>query len=157
MIGDQEEVCPLSRRMMSQSVSPPLQRGIRFLLHPLPRSLSSSFAAVLPSYEGMMRAYHVPHVRHSGLGPFSCTGGLKSMTGENGAPVPSAWGVTASSALILDDAYEGLLLLTVPPTLAPIRLDAGRNTGPSRFRYPCMVGFIVRELLDNSSQNRPAS
>jgi len=57
------------------------------------------------------------------------------MTGENGAPVPSAWGVTASSALILDDAYEGLLLLTVPPTLAPIRLDAGRNTGPSRFRY----------------------
>ena len=31
---------------------------------------------------------------------------------------------------------EVRILLTLPLTLAPIRLDAGRNTGPSRFRYP---------------------
>ena len=36
----------------------------------------------------------------------------------------------------LDNTYKGSHLLTMPLTLAPIRLDAGRNTGPSRFRYP---------------------
>ena len=60
---------------------------------------------------------------------------------------------------ILDDTYKGSHLLTMPLTLAPIRLDAGRNTGPSRFRYPFFTteGYIVRGLLDDSFPNRHTS
>ena len=39
-------------------------------------------------------------------------------------------------SFILDDTYRGLHLLTVPLTLAPIRLDAGRSTVSSRFSAP---------------------
>ena len=62
-------------------------------------------------------------------------------TGENGAPVPVAATEPDSifDPLFLDDTYKGSHLLTMPLTLAPIRLDAGRNTGPSRFRYPLLT------------------
>ena len=57
------------------------------------------------------------------------------MTGENGAPVPAAIEPDSTfGSFLVDDTYRGLHLLTLPLTLDPIRLDAGRNTGPSRFR-----------------------
>lgn len=42
------EVCPLSRGVMSQPLSPPLQRGIRFLHRHLPTSRSVALAIDLP-------------------------------------------------------------------------------------------------------------
>lgn len=43
------EVCPLSRGMIFQSLSPPLQRGIRFLHRHLPTSRSVALTIDLPS------------------------------------------------------------------------------------------------------------
>jgi hypothetical protein len=45
-------------------------------------------------------------------------------------------------SFILDDTFRGSLTLTMPSTLAPIRLDAGRHTVPSRFWYPSEDGRI---------------
>lgn len=45
---DQVEVCSLSRRMMFQPVSQPLQLGFRFLHHPIPASPTAHLAACLP-------------------------------------------------------------------------------------------------------------
>src|SRR5271157_1734589 len=66
------------------------------------------------------------------------------MTGENGTPVPAATTEPTSifGSFFLDDTYRGLHLLTVPLTLAPIRRDAGRSTGPSQFRHPSEDGGI---------------
>jgi len=57
---DQGEVGPLSRRVMFQPVSRPLQSGIRFFPHPLPARLSFGLAAVLPPEGEAVRAYRVP-------------------------------------------------------------------------------------------------
>jgi len=48
----QEEVCPLSRGMMFQSLSAPLQEGIRFFLTPLPAPAWAFLAVRLPSVSG---------------------------------------------------------------------------------------------------------
>jgi hypothetical protein len=49
--GHLPEVCSLSRPMMFQSVSAPLQHGIRFLWPLIPASPSSCLTAVLPRRE----------------------------------------------------------------------------------------------------------
>jgi hypothetical protein len=83
------------------------------------------------------------------------------MTGENGTPVPAATPEPNSifGSFILDDTYRGLHLLTMPLTLALIRLDAGRSTVSSRFRHPSFAtaGYIFRGLLDDSFPNRHTS
>ncbi len=83
------------------------------------------------------------------------------MTSENGTPVPAATTEPNSifGSFFLDDTYRGLHQLTMPLTLAPIRLDAGRSTGPSRFRHPSLktAGYIVRGLLNDSFPNRYTS
>ena len=48
----QEEVCPLSREIMLQSLSAPLQDGIRFFLIPLPASPWAFLAVRLPTVPG---------------------------------------------------------------------------------------------------------
>src|SRR5437667_12098772 len=50
-VGHLLEVCSLSRPMMFQSVSAPLQRGLRFFWSLLPASPSSRLTAVLPQRE----------------------------------------------------------------------------------------------------------
>src|SRR5437867_9781714 len=52
VLKDLAEVCPLSRRMMLQSLSTPLQGSIRFFRVPLPASLSASLAGRFPFREG---------------------------------------------------------------------------------------------------------
>lgn len=83
------------------------------------------------------------------------------MTDENGTSVPAVFMEPDSifGSFILDDTYRGLHLLTVPLTLAPIRLDAGRSTGPSQFRHPSWktAGYILRGLLNDSFPNRYTS
>src|SRR5580704_4358442 len=72
---DQEEVCPLSRRVMSLPVSKPLQLGLCFLPHPLPALPSARFTARLPLREQygltVFRMYD-----RNGTGPSSCTGSV---------------------------------------------------------------------------------
>jgi hypothetical protein len=67
---DLAEVCPLSRGMMVQSLSVPLQDGIRFFRVPLPASLSASLARSFPFWEqygfSVFRASN-----RCGLGPLS--------------------------------------------------------------------------------------
>jgi len=58
------EVCPLSCGMMSQSLSPPLQRGVRFLHRHLPTSHSVALTIDLPhlvAERGDFWAYRVPY------------------------------------------------------------------------------------------------
>src|SRR4051794_7487926 len=46
---DQTEVCPLSRGVMSQPLSAPLQRSLRFLRHPLPAQSTAFLTVRLPA------------------------------------------------------------------------------------------------------------
>lgn len=49
-------------------------------------------------------------------------------------------------------------MLTMPLTLAPTRVDAGRHAILSRFRHsPSGEGYIVRGLLDGPLPARPTS
>ncbi len=64
---DQLEVCPLSRGMMSQPLSGPLQPGIRFFQHPIPAQPTAFLAVRLPEPNcapAAIRAYHVPCALH---------------------------------------------------------------------------------------------
>jgi hypothetical protein len=47
------EVCPLSRGANLEPLSAPLQRGIRFLQHPLPAIPSVGLATALPVRENI--------------------------------------------------------------------------------------------------------
>ncbi len=57
---DRAEVGSLSRRVMLQPVSAPLQDGIRFVRIPLPAAPSAFLAVSLPLLTAR-RVYHVPH------------------------------------------------------------------------------------------------
>jgi hypothetical protein len=48
VMPDQREVCPLSRGVMLQPLSVPLQNGLRFLPPPLPAALSAHLAGCFP-------------------------------------------------------------------------------------------------------------
>lgn len=64
---DREEVCPLSRGMMLQSLSTRLQDGVCFFLIPLPAPPWAEPCGLL-SPKGAIRVYHVPLVKHVGVG-----------------------------------------------------------------------------------------
>ncbi|RQT50361.1 hypothetical protein DF050_19240 [Burkholderia cepacia] len=63
---DQTEVCPLSREVMSQPLSGPLQPDIRFFRPPIPAQSSASLAVRLPAKQRLatIQAYHVPGMSH---------------------------------------------------------------------------------------------
>lgn len=67
---DLAEVCPLSRRAMSQPVSRPLQTGVRFLRVPLPTALTAFLTVRLP-LSAARWAYPVPHESSDGADPSS--------------------------------------------------------------------------------------
>ncbi len=149
---DQEEVCPLSRPVMLQSVSWRLPPGICFLLHPLPARPLSGLTTVLPwlketSGLTMFRSCENERFRF----PLLRRQRSVSMTEESGAPVPRCNSGETSVLPLLsrNGACEGSLALTLPPTLAPYRLDAGSSALSSRFaQRPSGHGYIVRELFD---------
>ena len=75
MRKDHEEVCPLSRGMMLQSLSVPLQGGVRFVLNPVPAPPLADLAACCPRGE----RYGVPtfHLqKYVGLGACYGPGGV---------------------------------------------------------------------------------
>ena len=67
---DHEEVCPISREVILQPLSIPLQNGLRFFLVPLPAAPTVSLAVHLP-FPATLRAYPVPHIFQSEADPFS--------------------------------------------------------------------------------------
>jgi hypothetical protein len=67
-MNDHAEVCPLSRPTMQQSVSSPLQEGVRFFRNPLP-AVPTAFLAVRLPLPAALRAYPVPHEFQSGTDP----------------------------------------------------------------------------------------
>lgn len=78
---DQLEVCPLSREVMSQPLSGPLQPGIRFFQPPIPAQPTAFLAVRLPGPNcapAAIRAYHVPCALHDWVRACLFTGGLKA-------------------------------------------------------------------------------
>lgn len=65
---DHEEVCPLSRGVISQPLSIQLQNGVRFFLVPLPAAPTVFLAVHLP-LPAALRAYPVPLIFLSGADP----------------------------------------------------------------------------------------
>lgn len=133
--SDPPEVCTLSRPMIFQSVSVPLQSGIRFFWHLIPISSSSRLTAFLPLRE------------RSGLTTFrwNDTTGLGSLCTPKVLSVHDAAPLRLRSDLVQpckhlrvvnsDDASnESSDVLTLPITLALIRRDAGRRVLLSRFK-----------------------
>src|SRR6202795_2201019 len=84
---DHEEVCPLSRRVMLQPVSRPLQPGIRFFPVPVPAPPWADLAACCPRGE----RYGVSTFRlwkYVGLGACSGPGGIWVTKAESRNAVP---------------------------------------------------------------------
>jgi len=122
-VGHLPEVCTLSRPMMFQSVSIPLQSGIRFFWHLIPISSSSHLTAFLPLRE----RYGLTTFRQND------TTGLGSLSTPKVLNVHDAASPRLRSDLIqpckhlrvvtFDDASnESSDVLTLPVTLALIRL-----------------------------------
>lgn len=65
---DHEEVCPISRRVIFQPLSPRLQGGVRFFLNPLP-AVPTVFLAVHLPFPAVLQAYPVPRIFQSGADP----------------------------------------------------------------------------------------
>ncbi|AVK72210.1 hypothetical protein BJN34_0135 [Cupriavidus necator] len=71
--------------MMFQSLSGPLQPGIRFFQPPIPAQPTAFLAVRLPepnSTRAAIRAYHVPHALHDWVRACLFAGGLKAMYSE---------------------------------------------------------------------------
>jgi hypothetical protein len=86
-MNDRAEVCPLSRRAMSQPVSRPLQPGIRFLRIPLPTAPTAFLAVRLPLLAGLW-AYPVPHEYPSGADPSASPAVVLSMMVQYSETIP---------------------------------------------------------------------
>jgi hypothetical protein len=115
--GPQREVCPLSRAVMLQPLSAPLQNGIRFLPGPIPAALSACLAAHFPSTPlaygagrttGLPRSADVPEWVRSCLD----AGGSTSAPEEFEAPGPdhAPFGPSGSAACACS-------CVTAPPML----------------------------------------
>uniref|UniRef100_A0A494G966 Uncharacterized protein n=1 Tax=Solanum lycopersicum TaxID=4081 RepID=A0A494G966_SOLLC len=78
---DQLEVCSLSRGMMFQPLSGPLQPGVRFLQPPIPAQPTAFLTVRLPESNctpAAIRAYHVPCALHDWVRACLSAGGHTS-------------------------------------------------------------------------------
>ena len=139
-MNDHAEVCPPSRRAMSQPVSHPLQTGIRFLRTPLPTAPTAFLAVRLP-LPATRWAYPVPHKSQDGADPSNSTGGIVSMMAHVAKAIPAAHLLVQACQhvwLVLDDdAFRTFTCVgRTHPSLAPPRLCAGRFRFASRLGVP---------------------
>ena len=91
---DQLEVCPLSRGMMFQSLSGPLQPSIRFFQPPIPAQPTAFLAVRLPEpncTRAAIRAYHVPHALHDWVRTCLFAGGLTTTYSDHSAEYPATY------------------------------------------------------------------
>jgi hypothetical protein len=138
---DHEEVCPISRGVIFQSLSPRLQRGVRFFLNPLPAAPTVFLAVHLP-FPAVLRAYPVPHVFLSGADPSFFAGGTLSMMTHSQRAIPdrlpfwfkpiSTFGLSCITTFNRGSRYVD----RTRSSLAPLRLCAGRFHLPSRVGVP---------------------
>ena len=113
--------------------------------------------------QGAIRTYSVPLNRQDGLGPL-CTPavdriGRSAHDGKVQSSRSHSKRATQHIRLcFFYGAYEHSYFLTMPSSLAPLRLYAGRCTVASRFRcQPCGCGYIVRGLDDESAEQAYAA
>ena len=117
------EVSSLSRGVMSQPLSDPLQAGLRFLPRPLPAAPSAHLAARLPSRED--DGLTTLHRRNPAwVRPRLYAGGTSSAPGEFGAPGPGHvpfWSkpISTFGLSFVYDAYGGSPGLAIPRAPGP--------------------------------------
>ena len=100
---DQLEVCPLSRGMMFQPLSGPLQPDVRFLQPPIPTQPTAFLAVRLPEpyrAPAAIWAYHVPCTLQDRVRACLSTGGLLTTYPEFSAGYPTTY--------LLVSAYQQL-------------------------------------------------
>ncbi len=91
---DQLEVCPLSRGMMFQPLSGPLQPGIRFLQPPIPAQPTAFLTVRLPEpyrAPAAIRAYHVPYTLQDWVRTRLSAGGPMTTYSEFPAEYPTTY------------------------------------------------------------------
>lgn len=135
MSRDHKDVCTLSRKVMFQPLSVPLQNGIRFFLVPVPAAPRADFAACCPSRERYrVSTFHLQ--KCIGLGACSGPGGLwvTSAYGENAAPTSSTfWFKRQPFALVANHGpYRRFKCFHRTDYLALIRRMAARRVRLSR-------------------------
>ena len=152
------EVCPLSRGMMSQSLSPPLQRGFRFLRVHLPAGRSGLVANPLPLPFGRSETYRFTEFRINNFVRFRTrlsTGGASSVWPFRKQDLPAHppfWlGSQASVSrffvtMVVNDGY---FTLSMSDSLAAAQGDAPRLATLSRCSAPrrCQRRTFGRLLL----------
>src|SRR5262245_16741897 len=151
---DQREVCPLSRGVMLQPLSVPLQGGIRFLPRPLPAAPSARLAVRFPSTPlgygagrttGLPRSADVPEW----LGRISTPVARHLRRGSSGPPDLATYllvqAVQQLALVLCNDACDALPGLAMPldPGSRPpccwqsqLRLAPGRPSIRRRLRCP---------------------
>jgi len=137
---DRVEVCSLSRQMIFQSVSTPLQGDLRFFHIPLPATSTACFTAHLPK-SATLRAYPVPHGFPNGSGSSISPAAAHPRGAIGKSPCLSAHLlVQACQHLWLgysDGVYMRFTCVSrTRSSLAPLHLDAGRFSLASRFDLP---------------------
>ena len=152
------EVCPLSRGMMSQSLSPPLHRGIRFLRVHLPAGRSGLVANPLPLPCGRSETYRFTEFRINNFVRFRTrlsTGGATSVwpLPKQDQPAHTSFWLQPFSIRRLviryDGDNDGYFTLSMPDSLAAARGDAPRLATLSRCSAPrrCQRRTFGRLLL----------
>ena len=86
---DHKEVCPLSRRVMSQPLSVPLPNGVRFFLNPVPAPPQADLAACCPRREQYgVSTFHLQ--KYVGLGGCFRPGGVWVTNAHSQGAVPTS-------------------------------------------------------------------
>lgn len=148
------KVCSLSRRVMSQPVSRPLQPGIRFFHNPLPAPPSAPLTVHLPV---TWRRYGLTlfHINDtSGLGsafsPVACRPRLPIYKRE--PKLHAFWPepISAFGSLMLTMFISGSLTLTNTTQPQPPRyMRLHHSPTPSRFQITLRRGTIVPRASHN--------
>ncbi len=146
-MNDRAEVCPLSRRAMSQPVSRPLQPGVRFLRIPLPTAPTAFLAVRLP-LPAARWAYPVPLKSLSGADPSYSPAASRPWWPSTRGPLHTAYRLVQACQHVWlvtrDDVYRKFTCVgRTRPSLAPLRLCAGRFHLASRFGVPVSGGYVV--------------
>ena len=152
------EVCPLSRGMMLQSLSPPLQRGVRFLRVHLPAGRSGFVAVALPLPQGRWETYRFTEFRINNFVRFRTrlsTGGATSvwpLPKQDQPAHPPFFGSSHLASVgwffVTIVANDGYSTLSMPDSLAAARGDAPRLATLSRCSAPrrcqrCTFGRLL--------------
>lgn len=142
-MNDHAEVCPLSRRAMSQPVSRPLQPGVRFLRAPLATAPTAFLAVHLP-LPAARWAYPLFRMNFPTGGPFLFAGGLPSMVAQFTRTTPHRvpfWSKPVSTfGLLLVTTFIGsshrLVVPAHPLLLSAFVLADSASPRGSAYRLP---------------------